>query len=284
MAFGKKKAATGPMATQANVSLLATEALARLRSNRVRLAVTITLGQVLMNRWDQKSLVQMLGKMTGHDVPRGNKDLHGDYEASWYRNEKGDLALPCRVIKAAIVEGAISTDGLVSKAELKRELRVMGHTSPLDLHGKEIEMDVRLVKNQMTPDIRARAIVPAGATAEFVLDFPQTLSVDRVMAALTSAGATIGVCDWRPQKGGEFGTFEVTKTTGEVKEVERVIKACAHPEEQFVIPEYMLHAIDAIPENKRSDSQKKAAAIISHVNGQANGHANGKSRSKEATT
>jgi hypothetical protein len=284
MAFGKKKAEPeGPAVTQADVSILATQALQRLRNQRLRLAVTIRLGDTLMNRWDNKSLVMMLGKMTGHDVAKGKKDLDEKFQASWYRNENGLLVMPCRVIKAAIVEGAISTRKAVTKAELNRELRVLGYTSPINLHGKEVSMDLRITKNQSgVPDVRARALVPGGSTCSFVLDFAPILTVDKVMMALDAAGSTIGLCDFRPDRGGEFGTFSIERFTGEAAEVERVIRECAVPEEQYEIPEHMYRAVDRIREEGQpvSDTVGKAMAVVDHVR---NGHslgagANGRKR------
>ena len=42
---------------------------------------------------------------TGAKLPRTQKDLTADFEASWYRNTKGQVILPCRMLKACIVKG-----------------------------------------------------------------------------------------------------------------------------------------------------------------------------------
>ncbi len=57
MAFGKKKQAEGPRVDQSNVFELASQALARKRSTRVRLAIAVTLvSPMLMHRWGQKAV------------------------------------------------------------------------------------------------------------------------------------------------------------------------------------------------------------------------------------
>ncbi len=269
MAFGRKKKLTDSVIVdQGNVAMRATEALAKARSVRVQLLVRLTFtAPVMMNRWEAKSLAQMLGKMTGHQEVRNFKDLTKDYEGSWYRNEKGTLVLPCRVIKAAIIEGAIGTNGIATKAGLKRELRVAGLTTPIHLNGEKT-MDVRIVKNQSGPDVRSRAQIPAGSYVDVVLQFPPSLGADAVVAALEAAGNMIGLCEMRPQKGGELGTFEVSMFRSDAKEIAKVLKECSIPEEPLKVPAHMLRALSAIPEQKLTDNQRKVKAVVDHVNGQ----------------
>lgn len=273
MGFGKKKeVATG--VEQDNIILLATKALAARRATRVQLPMRLTCATPMLNhRWTQKAVTQMLGKMVGMEIPREPKDLTKEFNESWYRNTKGEPAVPCRVIKAAIIEGAISTGKVVSKAELRRELRVRGYTSPLrflDDKGKQVdvktllEMDVRIAANQGgSPDIRSRALVPQNAYFDVVLEFPKTLSPDKVIAALSAAGDTIGLCDWRPERGGEYGTFTVDVL--EQKDIQRILKENSVPEDEFKIPEQMLRAFNAIPPEKLNDTGRKVKAVTENV-------------------
>lgn len=274
MAFPKKTKDSGVRFDQNNVAMLASQALAARRGIRVQLGVRLTLtAPMLLQRWTTKAIVQMLGKMTEHDQPRTAKDLTVDYEASWYRNEDGVPALPCRILKACTVEGAISTGKVVSKAELKRNMRVLGHTSPIHMpKGADKSMDVRIVRNSSgTPDVRARALIPAGSYMDIVLEFSQLLTPDKVVAALEAAGATVGLCDWRPEKGGECGTFEVSHFRSDRKDIDAILKECAVPEEQYVIPPELLRAFGAKADSELSDSAKKVKSLIQHVNGQKRG-------------
>lgn len=267
MGFGKKKAVETTSVDQTSVPMLAAKALAKNRNSRVRMALRLH-GEtpILMHRWSQKAILQMLGKMVGQVQVRDAKDLTKEYEASYFRNEKQEIVIPCRVLKAAIVNGAITTQGVTTKAELKRDLRVLGYTTPITLPaGQRVEMDVRPVSNNGTPDIRARALVPEGWTADIVLEFPTTLSIDKIISAVDGAGASIGICDWRPDKGGDFGTFTVT--TLENEEISRILIACASPEEMYVIPPEFMHAHNAAA----TDQDKKVAALVDKVNGDAAG-------------
>lgn len=279
MAFGKKKE-TGPQVNQSNVAMLASTALAERRRLHVQLGVRlVTTAGILMHRWTQKAIIQMVSKMVGMDMPRESKDLTAEFEASWYRNTEKKLVIPCRIIKAALVNGAISTGGVVSKAQLNRELRVVGFTAPIYVpSGKrvtehvspELEHDIQIARTSSgSPDVRSRALVPAGSHIDIVLSFPPTLTPDKVMAALEAAGDTIGLCDFRPQTGGDLGTFRVDEVLGDAKTIAAISASCSLPEEKFVIPDAMLRAFNAIPPEKLTDKARKAKSLVNGANGEA---------------
>lgn len=275
MAFGRKKNVEMNY-NQSNVSDMAAEALRKMRATRVRLPLRLTLETpLLMQRWTTKAVRKMLGSMVGMPEPKEHKDLTKDFEESWYRNEKGEAALPCRILKAAIVEGAISTNGVVTKADLKRSLRVLGYTTPIR-NGKK-EMDVKIVRNSNgQPDIRSRAQFEPGCYMDVVLEFGMPLSPDQVISAVEAAGATIGLCEWRPEKGGDLGTFNLDVLKGDNATIQRILKECSSPEDEFVLPPEMLKAFNAIPTEKLNDGGRKVRALQQHVTSQKNGAANGK--------
>jgi hypothetical protein len=279
MPFPKKSKGDAEFASfnQQNVSELATRALQKQLATRVNLALRVTMQTpLLVQRWTTKAVRKMLGNMVGMPEPREAKDLTKDFDESWYRNTKGKAVMPCRILKAALVEGAISTGKTVSKAELNRGLRVLGYTSPLNVPqgdgDNEIHMDVKIVRNAGgQPDVRARAQFPVGTYFDAVLSFGLPLTPDKVMAAALAAGQTIGLCEWRPAKGGDLGTFSIEVLDGGEKTVQRILKECDIPEDEFILPPEMLRAFQAIPQEKLNDSQRKVRALTDHVAGQQNG-------------
>jgi hypothetical protein len=266
MAFGKKKVAASNQ-TQDNITTLASDALSKQRNTRIRLALRLE-GEVgaMFHRWGSKAVIQLLANATGHEQARGKKDLTEQYEDSWYRNVKQQPAIPCRVLKACFVSGSKGTDGLVSGAELNRELRVMGRTALLRLpKGFKPTMDIRPARTSTgQPDMRARGWFESWAL-DVILDFPKTLSIDKVMAAVTSAGDIIGLGEMRPEKGGDLGIFSVTVLPK--SEFARIEKENALAEDMFKIPEHLLRAADALPETKKTDKVKKVLSTVTHVNG-----------------
>lgn len=275
MAFGKKKQVdSGPKVNQANVYELASQALARQHATRVQLGLRVTLvSPMLMHRWGQKAVLQLVGKMVGQDVPRTAKDLTDDYEQSWYRNVNDDLVVPCRIMKESFCSGGGDNVGaIVSKAQLGRELRVLGHTAlvvpPKGTPVRTMNVDITRTSTG-TPQPTARALVPEGAYFDLVLEFPPTLTPDKVMAACEAAGNVIGIGDWRPEKGGEHGTFTIQPVPSTPKEIGRILKTCMLAEQKFELPIEMLRAFNAIPTEKLNDVERKVRATLTHVNGQA---------------
>lgn len=278
MAFGRKRApASAVKIDQTNVAQLALEALRSKRATNVRLAVRLRFNSpIMMHCWSQKAVIMMLGNMTGDKQARPPKDLTEEFQASIYRNVRDEIVIPTRVIKACIVNGAGGTEGMVSKAQLKRELRVMGHATPVrGSDGKLVEtgnadMDVRIASNNGTPDIRSRALFPEGCYVDIVLQFPVTLTPTQVMAAIESAGQTIGVCDMRPEKGHEFGTFEIEteNVASDEKTINRILRECSAEEKRYQIPESMRRAFSNVAADGLTDGQRKVKALVDHVNGQ----------------
>ena len=45
---------------------------------------------------------------------------------------------------------------------------------------------------------------------EFIIEFDDEIAVDAIKEALEIAGKYVGIGDWRPEKKGKFGKFQVT--------------------------------------------------------------------------
>jgi len=243
---------------------IAEKALAELRKTRTRIPLRLTFtSPILMHRWGQKAVQEMLSKMTGFKMPEEHKDLTKEFEQSWYRNQNGVVGLPCRLIKACFKQGAGETKKVVGGPTLGRHLCVVGEFAPLRLSGK-MEMYTCACKvglwNDRVVDMRARAIIPEGSTCDIVLEFGDRLTPDQVMSAVVAAGQCIGVCDWRMEKGGEYGGFEVQVLP--VTDIPRIIEECSIPEEEYQIPEWLLTAVNAVPAEDMSDAQRKAKALL----------------------
>jgi hypothetical protein len=264
MPFGKKKTEGNINYNQSNISTLAADALKNRRNVRVRLAVRLTFTTpILMQRWTTKAIRQMLGNMVGMPQPRMSKDLTADFEDSWYRNLHGEPVIPCRIIKAAIVSaGGPVVGGVVSKADLKRTLRVVGFTAPLKFKGEK-EMSIKIVRNDNgKPDVRSRAQFPIGTTCEVVLEFGFPLTPDGIVAALEGAGTAVGIGEFRPESGGELGCFTVEILPSDAKTIDRILRATSVLEDEFRIPTEMLKAFAQLPDSTLPDPAKKVRSAV----------------------
>jgi hypothetical protein len=185
---------------------------------------------LLMNSMSVKAQRELL-------LPRGRKtaaekqgslkhDPLQEYRDSIYRARKGSdtvLALLNTQFKAALCTAALDVPG-AKKAQIGRLTSIEGGEK-LALYGVPQIMCsvVRSADINKTPDIRTRCIVPRWAcTVEVTYTIP-VLNATVISSLFATAGYTMGVGDWRPQKGsGTFGRWRIVEPTD--KEYLEIIK------------------------------------------------------------
>jgi len=185
---------------------------------------------LLMNSMSVKAQRELL-------LPRGRKtaaekqgslkhDPVQEYRDSIYRARKGSetvLALLNTQFKAALCTAALDVPG-AKKAQIGRLTSIEGGEK-LALYGVPQIMCsvVRSADINKTPDIRTRCIVPRWAcTVEVTYTVP-VLNATVISSLFATAGYTMGVGDWRPQKGsGTFGRWRIVEPTD--KEYLAIIK------------------------------------------------------------
>jgi len=142
------------------------------------------------------------------------KNYDPDEEAlsSAYMNENGELYVPMEAVFRMMVTaaGAHKIGRRSLKSYLAGGIRIEPEQIPLEPN--EYEVDLRAVVIQKARVIRARAKVPAPWKAQFTIIYDDTiLAPGSLEPVLVDAGKRMGLLDFRPQKGGWFGTFTVTK-------------------------------------------------------------------------
>ena len=140
---------------------------------------------------------------------------HIEWEAGMYYDEDLGPFIPGRMIKAMLIQGAKKTkDG----PKIKSGVVVMTDKCKLEYSGpRDLEkmwkakkfVDMRSVVVQRARLMRCRPIFPEwSVTAEIVFDGGVIDRADIVRIAET-AGALVGMGDYRPENGGDFGRFTV---------------------------------------------------------------------------
>lgn len=191
-----------------------TVSLNRIQRKTAVIEVTGT-APLIVHRWSEKAREMMLSAQQGKKTPKTLKDPQADYESSMYRFEDGGHGFPIMAFKSATVKGGARLFGKsVKMTELRQMLTF--HPDGFGTDGTQLvriagEPEIRedMVRVGMgTADIRYRAMYrewSAMLTVEFV---PSVIDLDSVVA-LVDAGGTNGVGEWRPEKSGSFGTYEV---------------------------------------------------------------------------
>jgi hypothetical protein len=174
---------------------------------------------LLMNSMSVKAQRELL-------LPRGRKtaaekqgslkhDPLQEYRDSIYRARKGSetvLALLNTQFKAALCTAALDVPG-AKKAQIGRLTSIEGGEK-LALFGVPQIMCsvVRSADINKTPDIRTRCIVPRWACKVEVTYTTPVLNATVISSLFATAGYTMGVGDWRPQKGsGTFGRWKIVE-------------------------------------------------------------------------
>jgi hypothetical protein len=223
---------------------------------------------LLVHQWGQKAVLEMLAKMAGHPVPKLNKDLTVEGDASAYRNMQGEDVMPCRIIKACFVNGASQTNKAVQSHQINKHVRVVGHTAPLHFESVD-RCDVEPVKvgpwNDRVVDLRARTLY-SNWYCDIVVRFPHTIiGKEKVIAAMRAAGFSVGLCEKRIEKGFELGGFEIESLP--TTSIDAILQANRSPEKRFEIPDELRHAASAQLEDvDKRNPKKKAMSVVASVN------------------
>lgn len=247
-----------------------------LRGSETFMAIRLRGDRLFVHQWTQKAVIEMLGKMTGHDMARLDLDLEEEGKNSAYRNVEGADVIPCRVLHKCFTEGATRTRGEVKAHLFSSDVRVVGHTSPLTFE-KVDRCDVRMVKvggwQERTPCPRARTMY-YDWSCEVVLRFHEAvISPKKVVSAIVEAGANIGLCEMRLAKGFAYGGFSVEAIEPTPKRLDEIVARCSVLEKAFEIPVQLLRAASAkAPELDRRNPKRKALALAEGLNGAAKRH------------
>lgn len=198
---------------------MSTDRVVRLERVRREIVVVDIKGTapLIVHRWSEKARREMLDKQQGRKTPKAVKDPVADYEASMYRFEDGGYGFPVGAFKAATVKGGGRVFGkAVKMTELRQVFTFIADgigtddTQLVRISGtpRMREDMVRLNGIGAPPDIRYRAEFPDWSATLRIEFIPSVIDVESVVA-LVDAGGTNGVGEWRPEKSGTYGTYEV---------------------------------------------------------------------------
>lgn len=176
---------------------------------------------LIVNNFSAKSRQQMLDAQQGKKKVKVNRDPRAEYEAAFYRILEDDgtesFGMPVTSFKAATIGAARYYDKSVSMTALRQYLFMRGILTKADpqplvkIHGEpEMREDVvRLGGPSRSADLRFRPMFPEW-TAELDITFVRSsISQSSVLSLIDAGGMGVGVGEWRPERRGEFGTYQI---------------------------------------------------------------------------
>ena len=171
---------------------------------------------LVFNRMSEKSKGDILypkpRKTSAEKQASLKHDVMQEFTASPYTLPDGDalLAVMATAIKGAMRTAALDLPG-ASKAQIGRLVYVRGDYVPVYGIPKLFMSVVRQAGMTRAPDIRTRAIVPVWAALAQITYVVPMLNPTTIANLLAAAGITVGIGDFRQEKGaGNYGLFSVT--------------------------------------------------------------------------
>lgn len=168
---------------------------------------------LIFHRWSEKAKQMILDKqMKKATKGRETKNPEKDVEESYYKDSEGRIAFPALCIKQAMVNAVRNVEG-VTMTLLRGSVFVAGDKDgliPVNYKKKMGRSDmVRVGKG--SADIRFRGQVNDWSM-KFTIKFnADVISAEQVLNLLNIAGFSCGLGEWRPEKSGDFGTFQVSQ-------------------------------------------------------------------------
>ena len=167
---------------------------------------------LIMHKWSEKAKKQMLAKQQKRASKGKNmKDPQCDYRESIYYMPDGKrYAFPAVAFKCAAVRAAKQCE--IAMADARVFFHVNGTDGERDLI--EIKGEPRLREDIVrlqgkTADLRYRPEFKEWE-AEFLVKYnSRAISEEQILNLFQIAGFSVGIGEWRPEKNGQYGTFEI---------------------------------------------------------------------------
>jgi hypothetical protein len=181
---------------------------------------------LIVHAWSQKAKEQMLLQQMKLPRSRDPKDPVDAFLRSMYRTDTNHYGIPAVGVKNAMVTACTSVEG-ITKTAARQAFIIVGERgktkaafadlfSPQDLvrllspNPPTLREDmVRLAGIGNTADLRYRAEFWPWACKLTIRYNQNVLSIDQLANLLNTAGFGVGLCEWRPERDGQSGTFHV---------------------------------------------------------------------------
>lgn len=167
---------------------------------------------LVQHQWAEKALRHMREKHAGKKTKtRDVRDAEAEADAATYKDENGTPGIPAIAFKSALITAAHKDLGI--EKTLVRKAIFTGcadpqQVLPIDYERKEVKEDLVRV-GAGAADLRYRPYFYNWTCAMSLQFEPTLIQVRDLLTLIDRAGLTVGIGEWRPEKGGEYGRFIV---------------------------------------------------------------------------
>jgi hypothetical protein len=165
---------------------------------------------LIQHCWSEKGLKSM--RMTAAErkkIPKVAREPEEEGNAAAYRCADGQYGVPAMAVKSSMIEAAHKDVTGLPKTTVRKALRFReAGVIPMVCSDPFIREDIVRVGMGGT-DLRYRPQFDDWSVRlTFAFD-SDLLNADDVISLVNRAGFSVGIGEWRPEKDGEYGTFEV---------------------------------------------------------------------------
>ncbi|MGK3995040.1 hypothetical protein [Sorangium sp. So ce1024] len=168
---------------------------------------------LLVHAWSEKAKKQMRDKQTkAAKMAKEAKDPKADFEASKYLNEKGEDCVPAGAFRNAIISSGRFADG-IPMTKITGSVFFIDDLVPIKSKRCVQREDMVRVGGKGpgtgTADLRYRAEYQDWSCELKVQYNANVISLEQLLNLISLAGFSVGICEWRPEKKGQHGRFEI---------------------------------------------------------------------------
>lgn len=163
----------------------------------------------IQHNWSKKTITMIADKQQGKKKAkeREPKNPQAEFEGAMHKLPDGRFGFPAGGFKKAMVRAAKHIEGL-TMVDAQTMFNIVDDAEGLvALSVNEPQMREDPVKVQMTTDLRYRPAFEMWAAKIRIRYNAAQMSQSAVVSLLERAGNFVGIGEWRPEKGGIFGTF-----------------------------------------------------------------------------
>lgn len=166
---------------------------------------------LIQHKWSEKALIMMREKGSGKKTKdREARNPEAESEAATYRDSSGNYAIPVLALKSAIISAAHKDIG-IEKTLVRKALFIKSNPDmmlPMQC-SEPVTREDSVRVGQGSADLRYRPQFDDWSV-EFTVEIDaDLLQPSDVVNLIDRAGFGVGIGEWRPEKGGEYGRFQV---------------------------------------------------------------------------
>jgi hypothetical protein len=170
---------------------------------------------LIQHRWDEKVLAGLRNTHDGIKVKAGRgekRDREGEFRRAAYTCENGKFGVPTGAIKKCVLNAAHKDIGF-ERTLAKKAIKVIATDMANNL--VEMECDDPIMREDVVrvgmggTDLRYRPEFRNWSIVVTCHIDKETVTTEAVLNLFNRAGFGVGLQEWRPEKGGEYGCFEI---------------------------------------------------------------------------